>query len=83
MSKTLAARDLTPDVQEKEKKAQDIKKIRKAQQEKAEAMEREDELKKQLEIEQKQAKIANIKNRTSLSPSPNKKMGAGAFEDDD
>jgi|TARA_B110000285_G_C15063820_1_gene583923 hypothetical protein len=46
-------------------------------------MEREDELKKQLEIEQKQAKIANIKNRTSLSPSPNKKMGAGAFEDDD
>ena len=53
-------------------------------QENAAAMEREDELKETLEAEKQQARINNIKNRASLSPSPNKnKVGAGAFEDDE
>ena len=45
MSKTLASRDLTPDVQEKEKAAQERKQKMKQMQDNAAAMEREDELK--------------------------------------
>lgn len=45
MSKTLASRDLTPDVQEKERAAQERKQKMKQRQENAAAMEREDELK--------------------------------------